>query len=222
MGLLQISLSHLLESLYELPKTLQLVLSLQITCRSANLFVLLIKSTNLEYIASVPLTPQNVHLMNFLIDVPATIPDNVPDWLPVLRFYNDLYYFSLSACLTPVLLANKNLILNSARVNQIEASIIKAASLISANQYPRLMLALLKIGGMESEYDRTLMLQKFFEIFELNLEKSLSCWNELFPKLSATCLNNCFNLHSHMGIHTVDLLKQNILKVLRDDPEEEH
>ena len=57
--------------------------------------------------------------MNFLVDVPAAIPDNVPDWLPVLRFYNDLYYFSLSACLTPVLLANKTLVLNGAHIAQI-------------------------------------------------------------------------------------------------------
>jgi len=56
----------------------------------------------------------------------------------------------------------------------------------------------------------------------MSLEKSLRCWNELFPKLSIMCLNNCFNLHSHMAIHTVDLLKQNILKVLRADSEEEH
>lgn len=169
MGLLQISLSHLLETLYELPKTLQMAHSLQIICKSANLFVLLIKSTNLEYIASTPLTPQNVQIMNFLIEVPAQIPDHVQDWLPVLRFYNDLYYFSLSACLTPILLSNKTLILNSAHVSQIESSIIKAATLVSVRQYPKLMLAVLKIAGMESEYDRTLMLQKFFELFELNL-----------------------------------------------------
>jgi hypothetical protein len=30
---------------------------------------------------------------------------------------------------------------------------------------------------MESEFDRTLMLQKFFEIFEMCMEKSLACWS---------------------------------------------
>jgi hypothetical protein len=54
--------------------------------------------------------------MKFLMEVPETIPDCVPDWMPVLRFYNDVYYFSVSACLTAVLLANKMLILGSINV----------------------------------------------------------------------------------------------------------
>jgi hypothetical protein len=124
-----------------------------------------------------PLTLQNVQIMNFLIEVPSNIPNNVPDWLPVLRFYNDLYYFSLSACLTPILLNNKTLIQNTSNVGHIETNLIKIGTLISHKNYSKLMLAMIKIGGMESEYDRTLMLQKFFEIFEMSLEKSLFCWS---------------------------------------------
>jgi hypothetical protein len=101
----------------------------------------------------------------------------VPDWLPVLRFYNDLYYLSLSACLTPVLLNNKTIIQNTSNVSQIETNLIKIGTSISQKNYSKMMLAMIKIGGMESEFDRTLMLQKFFEIFEMCMEKSLACWS---------------------------------------------
>lgn len=84
------------------------------------------------------------------------------------------------------------------------------------------MLAMLKIGAMESQYDRTLMLQKFFEIFEMNIPKSIKAWPELFPKISTTCLNNCFNLHSQIGIYTVDLVKQNFLKLLQAKLDKDH
>ena len=72
---------------------------------------------------------------------------------------------------------------------------------------------MLKIGGMECQFNRIMMLQKFFEIFESNPQKSIQGWEELFPKVHNTCLFNCFNLHSQMGVYTVDLLKQNILKL---------
>jgi hypothetical protein len=49
----------------------------------------------------------------------------------------------------------------------------------------------------------------------MNLQKSLFSFRDLFPKISTTCLNNCFNLHSQIGIYTVDLLKQNFLKLLQ-------
>ena len=98
------------------------------------------------------------------------------DWLPLIRLYSDLFYFSVSACLSTTLKFNKDLLISTARIARIEANLLEIGSKISQSGYVRFMLAMLKIGGTEFAYNRLMMLQKFFEIFESNPQKSIQGW----------------------------------------------
>lgn len=70
-NLLQISISHLLESQYEISRTLDLARLIQELCPgSSNLFILIIKNTNMEYVLSSDLSFENLLCINYLIEVP--------------------------------------------------------------------------------------------------------------------------------------------------------
>ena len=91
------------------------------------------------------LAPNNLLCVQYLIEVPEAIPDCVHDWNPILRLYNDIFYFTLGACLTPVTMENKGRLL-ALNPNQISINFLKISSKVSEANFCRYVNAILKIA----------------------------------------------------------------------------
>lgn len=159
----------------------------------------------------------HLKLVKGVLEIVISEANHIGEWETVLCLISDLHLI-LTQAIPPnkkILSENRSILSHEISVNLLDNCMINCSLNVKDN-FARFLKTVLQAASLQLQIDRVYLLQKFFQILDVNLIKYLKVFEEVFDDYSSFIKELRPNNNETL-IYISDMMKQFLLKLLKSE-----